>query len=70
MDWRAYTSEGSTVLGMLSFLFCICLDCRSGPVRYDFDAANGCWVCVRDGHKLHELLQKELSGLLGGELSL
>jgi len=42
----------------------------SGPVRYDFDAANGCWVCVRDGHKLHELLQKELSGLLGGELSL
>jgi len=42
----------------------------SGPVRYDYDAAGGFWFYHRDGHKLHEQLQKELVQLCGGELSL
>jgi frataxin-like iron-binding protein CyaY len=42
----------------------------SGPSRFDYDVAGGFWVYHRDGHKLHELLQKELVQLCGGELSL
>eukprot|EP00240_Pyramimonas_obovata_P015110 CAMPEP_0118936600 /NCGR_PEP_ID=MMETSP1169-20130426/19617_1 /TAXON_ID=36882 /ORGANISM="Pyramimonas obovata, Strain CCMP722" /LENGTH=213 /DNA_ID=CAMNT_0006879909 /DNA_START=13 /DNA_END=654 /DNA_ORIENTATION=- len=42
----------------------------SGPIRYDFDAESQCWIYKRDGHKLKELLEKELSELCGGALSL
>mmetsp|Transcript_4727 Transcript_4727/g.8938 ORF Transcript_4727/g.8938 Transcript_4727/m.8938 type:complete len:188 (-) Transcript_4727:228-791(-) len=42
----------------------------SGPVRYDYDKKTGCWVYQRNGTRLRDLLQSELSQLCGGNLSL
>jgi frataxin len=40
----------------------------SGPVRYDYYKGN--WVYSRDGHKLHERLEKELEQLTGVAINL
>eukprot|EP00238_Polyblepharides_amylifera_P006531 CAMPEP_0196589138 /NCGR_PEP_ID=MMETSP1081-20130531/62822_1 /TAXON_ID=36882 /ORGANISM="Pyramimonas amylifera, Strain CCMP720" /LENGTH=112 /DNA_ID=CAMNT_0041911861 /DNA_START=377 /DNA_END=715 /DNA_ORIENTATION=+ len=42
----------------------------SGPIRYDYDGSTDSWLCMRDGHKLHELLEKEFVQLCGGKLLL
>jgi len=40
----------------------------SGPFRYDYSGGN--WVYHRDGHKMHEKLEKELKALTGAEVDL
>lgn len=40
----------------------------SGPVRYAHDGKR--WIYRRDGHLLHDRLEKELSHLLGGPMTL
>jgi len=37
---------------------------RSGPKRYDYDAAHNVWFYTRDQQPLDELLSQELSQLL------
>ncbi|KAI9305119.1 hypothetical protein BJ944DRAFT_265760 [Cunninghamella echinulata] len=38
---------------------------KSGPVRYDYDATQHKWFYHRDNHTMDELLNKELSEILG-----
>ncbi|ORZ15671.1 hypothetical protein BCR42DRAFT_415689 [Absidia repens] len=38
---------------------------KSGPKRYDYDATQQKWFYGRDNHTLDELLNKELSDILG-----
>ncbi|KAI8334446.1 hypothetical protein BC941DRAFT_433019 [Chlamydoabsidia padenii] len=38
---------------------------KSGPKRYDYDVQQGKWFYGRDNHTLDELLNKELSDILG-----
>jgi frataxin len=40
----------------------------SGPWRYDWDREGTCWRSTRDGHKLVQLLQRELGAKAGVDL--
>mmetsp|Transcript_38233 Transcript_38233/g.94841 ORF Transcript_38233/g.94841 Transcript_38233/m.94841 type:complete len:270 (-) Transcript_38233:337-1146(-) len=42
----------------------------SGPLRFDYDHDNKCWVYGRDGSLLHRRLEEELTGMGGGQLDL
>ncbi|KAL4068345.1 hypothetical protein V8B97DRAFT_896129 [Scleroderma yunnanense] len=42
----------------------------SGPKRYDYVPTSDDWRCSRDGEELGALMERELSGMLGQEVSL
>uniref|UniRef100_A0A8D9BSM3 ferroxidase n=1 Tax=Cacopsylla melanoneura TaxID=428564 RepID=A0A8D9BSM3_9HEMI len=40
----------------------------SGPKRYDYDVGNNAWVYKYDTKSLHDLLQEEISAIIGSKL--
>jgi len=42
----------------------------SGPIRYDYSETNKAWLYSRDGHALDELLNRELTEVIGGTINL
>lgn len=42
----------------------------SGPKRYDYDTASGKWFYARDNHTIDEVLNIELSDILGIDVKL
>ncbi|CAO3657756.1 unnamed protein product [Umbelopsis ramanniana] len=43
---------------------------KSGPKRYDYDTASGKWFYARDNHTIDEVLNIELSDILGIDVKL
>ncbi|CCM02205.1 uncharacterized protein FIBRA_04285 [Fibroporia radiculosa] len=68
--WVLGTADGFRTVLPLAALLTLTHSCCSGPKRYDYSEAQDDWVYNRDGHMMGDLLNRELSNILGAEISL